>query len=261
MSLLHSPSNRPAGKSVQLMTTCLCDAFYADVAQATVEVLEHLGCDIELPDGQTCCGQPAFNAGDWKSARKVIRHAVETFPGEKPIVVPSGSCAAMAFHGALLAFEKEEDLPEVRAMAHRTWELVDFIVNGLGVTEWPGRYEATLAFHRSCHLRGSRSPEAIATLMSSIEGLTIEPIEQTEQCCGFGGTFAVSFPNISARMGELKIENLTASNPDVVCSADMGCMMHFGGMMDKQGITTKRLHVAQILRDALRHAGVPAYTP
>lgn len=252
MSLLHTPPNRPTGNSVQLMTTCLCDAFYADVAQATVEVLEYLGCDIELPDGQTCCGQPAFNAGDWSSARKVIRYTLRTFPGDKPIIVPSGSCAAMVFHGALLAFEKEADLPEVQALANRTWELTDFIVNGLGITTWPGHYDATLTFHRSCHLRGSRSAEAIATLMESIDGLTVEPIDQVEQCCGFGGTFAVSFPNISAKMGELKIENLVAAEPDVVCSADMGCMMHFGGMMDNKGITTERRHVAQILRDALK---------
>jgi L-lactate dehydrogenase complex protein LldE len=255
MSLLHTPPNRPVSTSVQLMSTCLCDAFYADVAQATVEVLEYLGCEIELPEGQTCCGQPAFNAGDWDSSRKVIRHTAKVFTGDKPIIVPSGSCAAMVYHGALLAFENESDLPEIQALASRTWELADFIVHGLGITEWLGSYDATLAFHRSCHLRGSQSPAAIATLMDSIDGLTVEPIDQTEQCCGFGGTFAVSFPNISAKMGELKIENLVANKPDVVCSADMGCMMHFGGMMEKQGITTKRLHIAQVLRDALRNAG------
>ncbi|WP_269522841.1 (Fe-S)-binding protein [Coraliomargarita parva] len=255
MSLLHTPPNRPTGKSVQMMTTCLCDAFFADVAQATVEVLEFLGCDIELPDGQTCCGQPAFNAGDWENSRKVVRHVVKTFAGDKPIVVPSGSCAAMLFHGAPLEFEKEPDLAEVQALANRTWELMDFIVHGLGVTEWPGQYDAKISVHRSCHLRGSKSPEAMATLLGSIEGLTVEPIEEVEQCCGFGGTFSVSFPNISQKMGTLKIEHLTASKPDVVAAADMGCMMHFGGMMDKQGLQTKRLHIAQILRDSLKNAG------
>jgi L-lactate dehydrogenase complex protein LldE len=238
-----------------MMTTCLCDAFYADVAQATVEILEYLGCDIELPDGQTCCGQPAFNAGDWANSRKVLRHAVKTFPGEKPVIVPSGSCAAMIFHGALLAFEKEDDLPAIETLAGRTWELVDYIVYGLGVTEWPGKFNNKVTFHRSCHLRGSKSPEAVHTLLTSIEGLDLQPIDEVEQCCGFGGTFSVSFPNISEKMGELKIENLVACKPDVVATGDMGCMMHFGGMMDKQGNTTKRLHVAQVLRDSLRNAG------
>ena len=161
----------------------------------------------------------------------------------------------MVFHGAPLEFEKEDDLPEIEALAGRTWELMDFIVNGLGVTEWPGKYDAKITVHRSCHLRGSNSPEAISTLLSSIEGLTVEPIDETEQCCGFGGTFAVSFPNISNSMGTLKIEKLTACQPDVVAAADMGCMMHFGGMMEKQGMQHKRQHVAQILRDSLKNAG------
>lgn len=255
MSLLHTPPNRPTGKSVQLMTTCLCDAFYADAARATVEILEYLGCDIELPDGQTCCGQPAFNGGDWANSRKVVRHTAKVFAGDKPIIVPSGSCAAMIFHGAPLEFEKEADLPVIQALASRTWELLDFIVNGLGITEWPGKFPAKITVHRSCHLRGSNSGAAITTLLESIDGLDLEPIEETEQCCGFGGTFAVSFPNISKKMGELKIGNLTACKPDYVAAADMGCMMHFGGMMDKQGNTTKRLHVAQVLRDSLKNAG------
>ena len=255
MSLLHTPPNRPTGKSVQMMSTCLCDAFYADVAIATVEVLEFLGCDIELPDGQTCCGQPAFNAGDWENSRKVVRHTAKVFAGDKPIIVPSGSCAAMIFHGAPLEFEKEADLPEIQAVAHRTWELVDFIVNGLGITEWLGKFDAKMTFHRSCHLRGSNSPQAVNTLLNSIEGIDLQPIEEVEQCCGFGGTFSVSFPNISEKMGELKIENLIACKPDVVAAGDMGCMMHFGGMMDKQGMPQKRMHIAQLLRDSLKNAG------
>ena len=157
----------------------------------------------------------------------------------------------MIFHGAPLEFEKEDDLPEINALAGRTWELIDFIVNGLGVTELG---LARITVHRSCHLRGSNSGEAIGTLLDSIEGLTVEPIDESEQCCGFGGTFAVSFPNISNSMGTLKIEKLTACKPDVVAAADMGCMMHFGGMMKKQGMTQKRQHVAQILRDSLKYA-------
>lgn len=171
-------------------------------------------------------------------------------------MVPSGSCAAMVFHGALLAFENEKDLPEVKALGDRTWELVDFIVNGLGIKEWPGKLVASISFHRSCHLRGSNSADAITTLMGSIEGLELLEIDEKEQCCGFGGTFAVSFPNVSREMGTLKIEKLTAPGPDIVASADMGCMMHFGGMMEKQGMTVSRMHVAQILRDSLKNGGL-----
>jgi L-lactate dehydrogenase complex protein LldE len=237
------------------MGTCLCDAFFDDVARASYEVLEYLGCEIDFPADQTCCGQPAFNAGDWKASRKVVRHNMEVFAGEDPIVVPSGSCAAMGFHGALLEFEKEADLPQVEAYAARTWELVDYIVNGLGVSTWEGSFPHTVAFHSSCHLRGSKSPEAIRMLLGSIEGLEFMPVGEGEQCCGFGGTFAVSYPNISAAMGELKIEHLTASKPDYVVAADMGCLIHIGGMMDREGMPQKRLHVAQVLHRALVNAG------
>jgi L-lactate dehydrogenase complex protein LldE len=238
-------------KRVQLMATCLCDAFYADVARATVEVLEHLGCVIEFPEGQTCCGQPAFNGGDWIASRKVVRHTVRTFAGDVPVVVPSGSCAAMLFHGAPLEFEHEPDRGDVDALGRRTWELADFIVNGLGVKSWPGRFEGRVAFHRSCHSRGTPSGEAATTLLGSIAGLELVPFGEGEQCCGFGGTFSVSFPHISAGMGTLKLVHIHAAQPDWLVSADMSCLMHLGGLAEKDGQPLKTRHVAQILRDAL----------
>lgn len=245
-----------AHRRVLLMATCLCDAFHDDVARATVEVLEYLGCTVEFPDAQTCCGQPAFNAGDWPASRQVVRHTVRTFAGTVPVVVPSGSCAAMVFHGAPLAFEHEEDLPDVEALGRRTWELADFIVNGLDVHTWPGRFEARAALHRSCHSRGTNSSEAAERLLRSIEGLTVVPIGEDEQCCGFGGTFSVAFPNISLGMGALKLEHLRAARPDFVVSADMSCLMHLGGLAAREGAPITGLHVAQVLRDSLRHRGL-----
>lgn len=238
------------------MVTCLCDAFYDDVARATVEVLEYAGCTVEFPAAQTCCGQPAFNGGDWASSRKVVRHAVQAFQGDVPVVVPSGSCAAMMFHGALLAFEHEPDRAEVAALGRRTWELADFLVNALGVKTWPGRYDARIAFHRSCHSRGTLSGEASVALLSSIAGVQLATYGEPEQCCGFGGTFSVSFPNISAAMGTLKLEHLRASNPDLIVSGDMSCMMHQGGLAEKAGQPIRTQHVAQVLRDALKNAGL-----
>lgn len=238
------------------MATCLCDTFFGDVARATVEVLEYLGCDIDFPEGQTCCGQPAFNAGDWDASRKVVRHVVKVFAGDKPVVVPSGSCAAMGFHGALLAFEKEEDLPEVKKLANRTWELADYIVNGLGIKKWPGKFPYRVAFHRSCHSRGTDSGPAALQLLGAIEGLEVLPFGEAEQCCGFGGAFSVSFPNVSKAMGELKIEHITAVQPDVLVSADMGCLLHLGGIVEKQGVALRRMHIAQVLRDALIAGGL-----
>lgn len=245
-----------AERRVQLMATCLCDAFCDDVARATVEVLEYLGCTVEFPEAQTCCGQPAFNAGEWPASRRVVRHAVRAFAADLPVIVPSGSCAAMALHGAPLEFEHEEDLSDVLALGRRTWELADFIVNALGVRAWPGRYAARVAVHRACHTRGTRSSEAIETLLGSIDGLTLLSVADGEQCCGFGGTFAVSFPNVSSGMGTLKLEQLRAVQPDVVVSGDMSCLLHLGGLAGKQGAPIVGLHFAQLLRDALTNSGL-----
>jgi L-lactate dehydrogenase complex protein LldE len=242
----------PAHRRVQLMATCLCDAFYDDVARATVEVLEHLGCTVEFPEAQTCCGQPAFNGGDWAASRKVVRHTVRTFAGDAPVIVPSGSCAAMIFHGAPLEFAHEADAGEVAALGARTWELADFIVNGLGVKTWPGRYPHRIAFHRSCHSRGTDSGDATLALLGSIAGATVVPFGEGEQCCGFGGTFAVAFPQISGAMGTLKLEHVRAAQPDVVVSGDMSCLMHLGGLAEKGGAPIQTRHFAQVLRDALR---------
>jgi L-lactate dehydrogenase complex protein LldE len=245
---------RPRGKRIQLMSTCLCDAFYAEAAKATVEVLEHLGCEIDFPEGQTCCGQPAFNAGDWDSTRKVVRYTRGVFSGSNPILLPSGSCKSMLDHGAHLAFEGEADAAAQADWSRRVWELCDYIVNGLGIREWPGRYPAKVSLHRSCHTRGTDSYASAVTLLSSIEGLELAEVGELEQCCGFGGTFSVSFPEISTRMGTLKISHLMAPGPDVIASLDMACMLHFGGMMDRDEARIPRVHVAQILCDALKNA-------
>lgn len=251
-------SERPPllGKRVQLMATCLCDAFHDDVGAATVQVLEHLGCTVDFPEGQTCCGQPAFNGGDWVASRKVVRHTVRVFAGDHPVVVPSGSCAAMIFHGAELEFEHEADLAAVSALGRRTWELADYIVNGLKVTSWPGRYEAKVAFHRSCHTRGTPSGDAALTLLKSVAGLQLVEFGEGEQCCGFGGTFSVSFPKISSAMGDLKLDFMRAAKPDVLASGDMSCLMHLGGLAAKEGKPVKSVHFVQILRDALVSGGL-----
>lgn len=237
------------------MATCLCDAFFDDVARATVEVLEHAGCTVEFPEGQTCCGQPAFNGGDWASSRKVVRHTVEVFGGDLPVIVPSGSCAAMLFHGAPLEFEHETDRGAVEALGERTWELTDFLVNGLGVTTWPGRFDAKVAFHRACHTRGTKSAEAAMQLLGSVAGVQLVEFGEVEQCCGFGGTFAVSFPNISKAMGELKLDHVRAAHPDLMVSVDMSCLMHMRGLSQRDGQPMEVRHVAQILRDALKNGG------
>ncbi len=248
-----SQSERVTGTKVQLMMTCLCDAFYDSVAQATVEVLEHVGCTVEVPEAQTCCGQPAFNSGDWDSTRKVVRHTCKTFDSSKPTILPSGSCAHMIAHGYDLAFEKEDDLSETQRFSKSSWELCDFLVNGLGVENWPGRYDAKISLHRSCHTRGTQTYQSAVKLLSSIEGVELIEFDESEQCCGFGGTFSVAYPNTSVSMGKLKIDMLTADKPDIVGAVDMACMMHLSGIAQKQGRPLNKLHVAEILMAALRN--------
>jgi L-lactate dehydrogenase complex protein LldE len=236
---------------VKLMASCLCDAFFDDVAIATVEVLEHLGCHVEFPADQTCCGQPAFNSGEWEAAKPVARHTLRVFQGNDSVVVPSGSCARMLSHGALLLFEGESDSAGVRELGQRSFELADFIVRKLGVTRWPGRLAARLAFHRSCHSRGTTYAESALTLLRSIEGLTLVELGEAEQCCGFGGTFSVAFPNISAGMGGLKLSHVAAARSEALISADMGCLLHLAGLAAKQGEPLATRHISQVLRDAL----------
>jgi L-lactate dehydrogenase complex protein LldE len=242
----------PPRRQVQLMATCLCDAFYDDVAAATVEVLEHIGCEVVVPADQTCCGQPAFNTGDWAAARPVARHTLRVFEGEARVVIPSGSCAKMVSHGAMLLFEREDERASAERLAKRAWELSDFIVNEVGIEEWPGHLEARLTFHRSCHSRGTRHADAALTLLRSIRGASVVEFGEAEQCCGFGGTFAVAFPNISRQMGSLKREHMFAAAPDAIVSSDMGCVMHLEGLAGKdEGPRARMLHIAQVLRDAL----------
>jgi L-lactate dehydrogenase complex protein LldE len=158
----------------------------------------------------------------------------------------------MLFHGAVLEFEREPDAAEVGALGRRTWELADFIVNGLGVKSWPGRYAARVALHRSCHSRGTATLESAQALLGSIAGLTLVEFGEPEQCCGFGGTFSVTFPHLSTAMGALKLEHVRAAAPDEYVSPDMSCLMHLGGMAAAEGRPIRARHIAQVLRDALK---------
>ncbi len=249
-----SQTERITGTKVQLMMTCLCDTFFDSVAQATVEVLEHAGCEVEVPEAQTCCGQPAFNSGDWDSTRKVARHTCKTFDSSKPTILPSGSCSHMISHGYDLAFEKEDDLGEIQTFSKSSWELCDFLVNGLGIESWPGTYNAKISLHRSCHTRGTQTYQSAVKLLSSIEGVELIEFDESEQCCGFGGTFSVAYPNTSVSMGKLKIEKLIADKPDIIGAVDMACMLHLSGIAQKQGRPLNKLHVSEILMAALRNA-------
>jgi len=246
------PQRSPVqGRRVQLMLTCLCDAFYDDVATAAVTALEHAGCEVVFPAAQTCCGQPAYTTGDWDACRRVVQHALVVFAEDVPVVSPAGSCAAAIFHEAPIVFEGHREAPAVRALANRTWELADFLVNGLRVESWPGRLQARIAVHPGCHNRGTPTVAAAERLLGSIDGVELVPVTDADLCCGFGGVFSVGFPHISSAMGLRKVAALMAAAPDLVVSPDMSCLMHQRGLAEHAGEKFPARHLAQVLRDAL----------
>ncbi len=245
------PDREPlSARRAQLMITCLCDAFFDDAARAAMECLERAGCEVSCPPDQTCCGQAAYTSGDWEAFRQIVRHVARVFDGEGPIVVVSGSCAAAMFHEAPIAFAGESDLPAIRQLASRTWEFADFLVNGLCVRGWSGRFPARIAIHDSCHTRGTPTIPALRQLLENIEGVELLGFPDQDQCCGFGGVFSVSHPHISSAMGRQKVTNARSVSPDFVVSADMSCLMHQQGLARRQGLDYPVRHVAQVLRDA-----------
>ncbi len=250
------PNREPVtGRRVQFMISCLCDAFFDDAARAAMDCLERAGCAVTCPSDQTCCGQPAYTSGDWDAYRQVVRHVAHVFHGDEPIVVASGSCATAMFHEAPIAFEGQADLPEIRRLASRTWELTDFLVNGLGVRAWSGRLPARIAVHDGCHTRGTPTIRAVRALLGGIDGLEVLAFPDQDQCCGFGGVFSISHPHISAAMGRQKVDNVRSVSPDFVVSADLSCLMHQQGIAGRQNREYPVRYVAQVLRDA---AGGPA---
>ncbi len=255
---MNPPTNRTKGKVVNFMATCLCDAIYADAAKNSVEMLKKFGCEVLLPQNQTCCGQPAFNSGDFASARKVILHTIEAFAGnDYPVIVPSGSCAAMLFESSLIAFKdaSPEEYQKVENFAKRVWELNDFLVNALGVEKIGGKLKAKVAIHNSCHTKGTGTPEAMKKLLSSIEGIEFVDFE-SDSCCGFGGTFSVVFPQISAEMGEKKVKAIAAAKPDIIVAADTSCLLHQRGVAERLGIDYPTRHVCQVYAEAMKNGGL-----
>jgi len=232
---------------VQLLLTCLIDAFFGEVGISTVKVLEHVGCEVVFDQRQTCCGQPAFNAGDWKEARKVAEHCLTVFSSrEEPIVCPSASCTAMLRDGYELLFDTQHT-------THNTWELSEFLVNNLGLKNWPATkpYNKKISLHRACHSRALNLKNETEQLLASIPGLQLMPFDQTEQCCGFGGAFSATEPTLSAGIGLEKLRNIRASGAEELVSGDMGCLMHLNGLIEKHKIPLTTKHYAQILGETI----------
>jgi L-lactate dehydrogenase complex protein LldE len=236
---------------VALFIPCYVDLINPEVGVSVVRVLRKLDVGVVYPEGQTCCGQPAFNSGFFDEARAVARHFLDVFDRERfdYIVCPSGSCTTMVSHYYPFLFE---DLPDERerseALGSRVREFSDFLVNVLRVEDLGVRYEGKAVFHTGCHQRRElgllREPRK---LLRSVEGLELLDWDNEELCCGFGGTFSVKMPDISTAMADEKIRALEKSGADTLISGDSSCLMHLEGRLRRTGCATRVYHLAQVL--------------
>ena len=232
-----------------LFITCLSDLFFPRIALATAEVLRRLGVDVEFPEGQTCCGQPAFNSGYRREARAVAGHFMDVFEPYEFVVAPSGSCVSMVREHYPHLFE---DQPEEKAraldLAGRTFELSQFITRVLGVESTGARFPHSVVYHDSCHsLRSLGLREEPRRLLRAVEGIDLRELPGSETCCGFGGLFSVKFPEISLTMCADKIERIESTGAEFVVATDASCLMHIGGALEKKGSKVKTLHIAEVL--------------
>jgi L-lactate dehydrogenase complex protein LldE len=248
-------------KVVQLFHTCLVNEIFPEVGLATARVLERLGYRVEVPEAQTCCGQPAYNGGFHGDARKVARHTIDVLSAtEGPIVIPSGSCADMLVHQyELLLHDEPEWRDKAHAVAARCRELSQFLAEAAPGGTIPAALleGARVAYHPSCHLlRGLGVREEPLALLGAVSGVFVVEVKDGEECCGFGGLFSVKNPEISGRMMARKLACLNACGADRLVSGDLGCLMHLSGGLQRQGSPLKVQHLAELLDEAM--AGGPA---
>ncbi|MFM1873242.1 MAG: hypothetical protein RL398_2664 [Planctomycetota bacterium] len=232
---------------VALFATCLADQFWPEVLHATVAVLERAGCSVSFDPRQTCCGQPACNSGFAPEARTVARHFLDVFGDAEHVVAPSGSCVAMVHRFADL-FAGEPHLQKKAAdLAHRTYELAQFLVDVLGVTDVGAHFPHQVAWHDPCHaLRELRVHDQPRKLLAAVRGLRLHELKAKESCCGFGGTFSVKFPELSTAMLDHKLDGLP-DDVTALASLDGSCLMQMRGRLQRNGRNVRVLHLAEIL--------------
>jgi len=236
-------------KDITLFVQCLMDAAAPGAAEAMASVLDRLGFRLHCPKGQTCCGQPAFNAGYRSAAREAARHCIEVFEGEGPVVCPSGSCTAMVRHHYPHLFP-EGSAWRLRAqrLAGRVYEFSEFLVDAAGVSDVGARFAGRATYHESCHLlRGLGVSAQPRRLMRAVRGLELVEMFNPDRCCGFGGSFSVKYPEISTAMADDKVENILASGADVVVGCDMGCLLNIEGRLARRGAEVGVMHLAELL--------------
>jgi L-lactate dehydrogenase complex protein LldE len=237
-------------ETVQLFITCIIDTLYPEMGEAVLSVLQKAGVTVSFPPGQTCCGQPAFNAGLRQEARKMAIQTIlafENYPGA--VVVPSGSCASMIRHSYSELFRDEPEwLPRALDLAKRTYEFSEFLVDVLGITDLGARFTGKITYHSSCHLlRELGVDQQPRALLSNVKNAEFVELPDTRDCCGFGGVFSVEHPEISTAMLKRKLNNIEASGASIVVSCDAGCVSNINGGLHRERMSQRAMHIAEIL--------------
>jgi L-lactate dehydrogenase complex protein LldE len=244
--MTDSPMPKPR---IALFVTCLVDLFRPTVGFAAVKLLEEAGCDVAVPAAQTCCGQPAFNSGDRGDARAIAEQVIRTFETFDYVVVPSGSCAGMIKKHYGEVFAGDPNWSErAETLASRTFELVSFLVDVLGVRVVDARFRGSVTYHDSCSgLRELGIREQPRVLLAGIEGLELTELPDADVCCGFGGTFCVKYGEISDRMVGKKAAAIEATGAGTLLAGDLGCLLNMAGKLQREGSQVKARHVAEVL--------------
>ena len=237
-------------QTVTLFIQCLVDGIYPEVGEAVVGIFRKLGVNLTCPTRQTCCGQPAFNSGYQGEARVAAKRFIEIFESAEAIVCPSGSCVTMVRHHYPQLFADDAAwLQRAQDVAAKTFELTEYLVDILGVVDDLGaHYTGVITYHDSCHLlRNLRIKEQPRSLLRKISGAEFVEMNDSDRCCGFGGSFSFKYADISAAMAEDKVSNIIASGADTVVGCDMGCLMNIQGMLSRKGSSIRAIHIAQLL--------------
>jgi len=234
---------------VSLFVTCIVDQVFPQVGIAITQVLERLGYQVDFPKAQTCCGQPAFNSGYTEEARKIARHFLDVFRDSETIIVPSGSCTSMISHHFADIFENDPQLlAEAQALEPRVFEFSRFLLEVAGVEDVGARFDGVVTYHDSCHaLRELRIKAGPRKLLSKVRGLTLVEMTTAEECCGFGGTFSIKFPEVSGAMARTKIDSIQQTGASTIVSIDSSCLMQLQGAIDRAGLPIRTLHLAEVL--------------
>jgi len=236
-------------QTVTLFIQCLVDGIYPEVGEAVVGIFRKLGVNLTCPTRQTCCGQPAFNSGYQGEARVAAKRFIEIFESAEAIVCPSGSCVTMVRHHYPQLFADDAAWwQRAQDVAAKTFELTEYLVDILGVDDLGARFEGVVTYHDSCHLlRNLQIKEQPRSLLRKISGAEFVEMNDSDRCCGFGGSFSFKYADISAAMAEDKVSNIIASGADTVVGCDMGCLMNIQGMLSRQESSIRVMHIAELL--------------